>query len=199
MHVEPRLANNSFLQPIWNSLPVRFFALDWANAWKIPSQRNEGGSRTLKFLSQKCLWISFQLVVLHRHLLGFNFWLNFGIAKLPIIPGSRARGWKFQEEKALCRAVNQCDAQNPFFCGRQPSSAVLCLVVFWLWLFGGAVMWRDVMSCGWTRGHESWVVPAGVSSAVAVLRAEILTRIDSCTVWGGGVFLLEASTVYWRV
>ena len=50
------------------------------------------------------------------------------------------------------------------------------------------MMWRDVMSCGWTRGHESWVVPAGVSSALAVLRAEIPTRIDSCTVWGGGCF-----------
>ena len=32
--------------------------------------------------------------------------------------------------------------------------------------------------------HESWVVPAGVSSALAVLGAEIPTRIDSCTVWG---------------
>ena len=30
--------------------------------------------------------------------------------------------------------------------------------------------------------HES---PAGVSFALAVLRAEIPTRIDSCTVWGG--------------
>ena len=34
--------------------------------------------------------------------------------------------------------------------------------------------------------HESWVVPAGVSSALAVLGGEIPTRIDSCTIWGGG-------------
>ena len=29
--------------------------------------------------------------------------------------------------------------------------------------------------------HESWVVQAGVSSALAVLGAKIPTKIDSCT------------------
>ena len=37
--------------------------------------------------------------------------------------------------------------------------------------------------------HES---PAGVSSALAVLGAEIPTRIDSCTVWGGGQTVEES-------
>ena len=34
--------------------------------------------------------------------------------------------------------------------------------------------------------HESWVVPAGVSSALAVLGGEIPSRIDSSTIWAGG-------------
>ena len=35
--------------------------------------------------------------------------------------------------------------------------------------------------------HESWVVPAGVSSALAVLGGESPTRIDSSTISGGGL------------
>ena len=45
------------------------------------------------------------------------------------------------------------DAQNPFFCGRQPSSAVLfggvLVVAFW-WCCD---VDPHVMSCGWTRGE----------------------------------------------
>ena len=41
--------------------------------------------------------------------------------------------------------------------------------------------------------HESWVVPAGVSSALAVLGGEIPSRIDSSTIWGGGCQTVEES------
>ena len=62
--------------------------------------------------------------------------------------------------------------------------------------------------------HESWVAPAGVSSALAVLGGEIPSRIDSSTIWGGGggncgrinLFACEgggvftfACTAWWRV
>ena len=43
--------------------------------------------------------------------------------------------------------------------------------------------------CGLWTSHESWVVPAGVSSALAVLGGEIPSRIDSSTIWGVGVKL----------
>ena len=34
--------------------------------------------------------------------------------------------------------------------------------------------------------HESWVIPAGVSPALAILGGEIPSRIDSSTIWRGG-------------
>ena len=92
--------------------------------------------------------ISFQLVVLHRYLLGFKFLLNFWIAKLPIIPGSRARGWKFlQRKKKRFSGRQPVRCPKPvFFGGRQPSSAVLFIgvlvVAFW-WCCD--VAWCDVM------------------------------------------------------
>ena len=42
------------------------------------------------------------------------------------------------------------------------------------------------------KNHESWVVPAGVSSALAVLGGEIPSRIDSSTIWGGGQTVEES-------
>ena len=40
--------------------------------------------------------------------------------------------------------------------------------------------------CGLWTSHESWVVPAGVSSALAVLGGEIPSRTDSSTIWVWG-------------
>ena len=45
---------------------------------------------------------------------------------------------------------------------------------------------------------KKWVVPAGVSSALAVLGGEISTRIDSSTVWGGGSTCGRISLFAWE-
>ena len=64
--------------------------------------------------------------------------------------------------------------------------------------------WSRVLCLMAWHCHESWVVPAGVSTALAVLGGEIPTRIDSCNIWGGGqtveesIFLLARGGLAYR-